>query len=96
MGGTEIEVVAELALLIAFLLGFTFGVLGCVVHGSRRGALLASASDDIVSAGVRVILGLYTRDDDGYLQSLLRREDWPPAAAGVNDSSESHERKVDQ
>jgi hypothetical protein len=60
-----------LSLLIDFLFGITCGVIGAAVHGSRRGALLVPASDDLLSAGARVIYGVYTRDDDGYLQSLL-------------------------
>jgi hypothetical protein len=65
------EQLTALSLLIAFLFGITFGVVGGAVHGSRRGALLAPAADDLLSAGARVIYGVYTRDDDGYLQSLL-------------------------
>jgi hypothetical protein len=71
MGGTT-EVVAALAILIVFLFGITFGVVGVAVHGSRRGALLAPASDDLVSAGARVIYAVFTRDDEGYLQGHRR------------------------
>ena len=71
------EIVGQLtalSLLIVFLFGITCGVVGGAVHGSRRGALLWPASDDPLSAGARVIYGVYTRDDDGYLQSLLSRD----------------------
>lgn len=65
------EQLTALSLLIDFLFGVTCGVIGGAVHGSRRGALLVPASDDLLGAGARVIYGVYTRDDDGYLQSLL-------------------------
>ena len=66
-----VEQFTALSLLVVFLFGITFGVIGGAVHGSRRGALLVPAADDLLSAGARVIYGVYTRDDDGYLQSLL-------------------------
>ena len=66
------EPLTALALLIDFLFGITFGVLGAAVHGSRRGALLTPTNDPI-STGARALYGIYTRDDDGYLQSLLSR-----------------------
>lgn len=66
-----VEQFTAVSLLIVFLFGITVGVVGGAVHGSRRGALLVPASDDLLSAGARVIYGVYTRDDDGYLQGLL-------------------------
>ena len=60
-----VEQLTALSLLIVFLFGITCGVIGGAVHGSRRGALLVPGSDDILSAGARVIYGVYTRDDDG-------------------------------
>ena len=91
-----IEQFTALALLIDFLFGITCGVIGGAVHGSRRGALLVPASDDILSAGARVIYGVYTRDDDGYLQSLLPSDDQASSDPRGNDSSESHGQEVDR
>ena len=64
------EQLTALALLIDFLFGITLGVVFGAVHGSRRGVVLAPAADDSLSAGARVIYGIYTRDDDGYLHGL--------------------------
>jgi hypothetical protein len=94
MGDTE--VVTALALMIIFLFGIIFGVVGGAVHGSRCGALLAPASDDIVSAGARVIYGVYTRDDDGYLQSLLATDGRAPADPSADDGSEPHGKETDR
>ena len=91
-----VEQFTALSLLIVFLFGITCGVVGGAVHGSRRGALLSPASDDILSAGARVIYGVYTRDDDGYLQSLLSRNDQASDEPGKDVSAESHGQEVDR
>jgi len=96
MNVIAIEQFTSLALLIVFLFGITLGVVGGAVHGSRRGALLAPASDDILSAGARVIYGVYTRDDDGYLQSLLPRNDQASDDPSGNDGSRSHGQEMDR
>ncbi len=71
-----VEQLTAISLLIDFLFGVTFGVVGGAILGSIRGdrekTLLRPALEDPVSAGARVVYGVYTRDD-GYLQSLLRR-----------------------
>ena len=90
------EQLTALSLLIAFLFGITFGVVGGAVHGSRRGALLAPAADDLLSAGARVIYGVYTRDDDGYLQSLLAADGRAPADPSADDGSEPHGKETDR
>jgi hypothetical protein len=90
------EQLTALSLLIAFLFGITFGVIGGAVHGSRRGALLVPASDDILSAGARVIYGVYTRDDDGYLQSLIPGKRQAAGDPRVDDGAESHGQEVDR
>jgi hypothetical protein len=68
-----VEQLTAVALLADFFLGVTFGVVWGAVHGSLREdsskSLLREAPDPL-SAGARVIFGLYTRDD-GYLASLL-------------------------
>jgi hypothetical protein len=68
-----IEQLTAVALLVDFFLGVTFGVVWGAVYGSLREdsskSLLREAPDPL-SAGARVIFGLYRRDD-GYLASLL-------------------------
>jgi hypothetical protein len=91
-----IEQLTAQGLLIVFLFGITCGVVGGAVHGSRRGALLVPAADDILSAGARVIYGVYIRDDDGYLQSLLPRNDQASDDPSGNDGSQSHGQGVDR
>jgi len=91
-----IEQLTAQGLLIVFLFGITCGLVGGAVHGSRRGALLVPAADDILSAGARVIYGVYTRDDDGYLQSLLPRNDKASDDPSENDGSQSHGQEVDR
>jgi hypothetical protein len=59
-----IEQLSALLLLIDFLFGITFGVVGGAVFGSRRGALVRAALNDPLSAGAQVIHGVYVRDDD--------------------------------
>jgi len=87
-----------IALLIVYLFGITFGVVGSAVFGSvrenRNMSLLEHASDPI-SAGVREMLGVFTRDD-GYLRSL------PPGGRTVardprgDDPSGSHGQGQDR
>jgi hypothetical protein len=92
----QISAVWAIVLLIDFLFGITFGVVGGAVHGSRRGGLVAPASDDLLSAGARVIYGVYTRDDDGYLQSLLPGNGQAPGEPHGDDGPESHGRATDR
>ncbi|HEY6493423.1 MAG TPA: hypothetical protein VIZ43_09135 [Trebonia sp.] len=92
----QISAVWAIILLIGFLFGITCGIVGGAVHGSRRGVLLAPASDDLLSAGARVIYGVYTRDGDGYRQSLRPGHDQAPDDPHRGDSSESHGQEVDR
>lgn len=71
MNVIAIEQLTSIELLVVFLFGIALGVVSGAVYGSKRGALPVPASDGLLSAGARVIYGVYTRDDDGYLQSLL-------------------------
>jgi hypothetical protein len=68
-----VEQLSAALLLIDFLLGVTFGVVGSASLGSRhedrRYSLLRSAPDAI-SEGARVVYGVYTRDN-GYMAGLL-------------------------
>jgi hypothetical protein len=68
-----VEQLTAIAILIDFLFGVTFGVVGGAILGSRREdyemSLLGEAPDPL-SAGARLIYGVFTRDD-GYLRSLL-------------------------
>jgi hypothetical protein len=84
-----IQQFSALALLIVFLFGITLGVVGSAVHGSRRGSLLAPASDDLLSAGARAIYGVYTRDDDGYSRGRLPGTGQAPGDRGGDDASDS-------
>jgi hypothetical protein len=68
-----IEALTAIAILIDFLFGVTFGFVGGAILGSRRedyNYSLLQVPTDPLSAGVRVIHGVFTRDD-GYLQGLL-------------------------
>jgi len=70
-----------IVLLIVYLFGITFGVVGSAVFGSvreNRNMSLLEQAPDPISAGVREMLSLFTRDD-GYLRSLPpngRRAPW--------------------
>lgn len=70
--GQTAAAVSAITLLVDFLLGITCGMFCGVAFGSvyenHRMSLLEQAPDPI-SAGTRVILGLFTRDD-GYLRGL--------------------------
>lgn len=87
------EQLTALSLLIDFFFGITFGVIVGAVRGSRRGVLLAPASDDILSAGARVIYGVWTR---GYPQDLLPGNDQAPGEPRGDGGSESHGQEVDR
>ena len=65
-----------LSLLIVFLFGINFGVAGGAVCGSRFGVLLAPNGRSL-QCWAGAFYGVYTRDDDGYLRSLLQRENQP-------------------
>lgn len=91
MNVIAIEQLSAQGLLIDFLFGITLGVVGSAVHGSRRGALLVPASDDPLSAGARVIYGVYTR---GYQQNLIRGVDQAPGDPSGDDGTESHGQGV--
>jgi hypothetical protein len=88
-----IEQLTAQGLLIVFLFGITCGLVGGAVHGSRRGALLTPAADDLRSAGARVIYGVWTR---GYPQGLLSGNNQASGGAYGNDGSESNGQEVDR
>jgi len=77
----HVSVAWAIALLIVYLFGITFGVVGSAVFGSvreNRNMSLLEQAPDPISAGVREMLSLFTRDD-GYLRSLPpngRRAAW--------------------
>ena len=69
---TQASAALAVILLVAHLFGVTFGVLASVVFGSvreNRNMSLLERVPDPVSAGVREMLGVFTRDD-GYLRGL--------------------------
>ena len=81
-----VEQLTAIAMLIDFLFGVTFGIIGVAIIGSRREdyqkSVLGDAPDPL-SAGARVVYGVFTLDD-GYLRSLLHR----PAQATRNDGAD--------
>jgi hypothetical protein len=81
------------SLLIVFLFGITCGVMGGAVHGSRRGVLLAPASDDLLSAGARVVFWVCFR---GYPQGLDPGNDQTSHDPRGGNVSESDGQEVDQ
>jgi hypothetical protein len=92
----QISAVWAILLLTDFLFGFTCAVVGGAVVGSRRGVLLAPAADNLLSAGARVIYGVYTRDDDGYLRSLLPGNDQAQGGRRGDDGPQSQGLEVDR
>ena len=90
---SSIEQLTALSLLIDFLFGITLGVIASAVHGSRRGALLVPAADNLRSAGARVIYGVWTR---GYPQGSLSGDDQMSDDPGGTVGSESHRQEVDR
>jgi hypothetical protein len=91
-----IEQLTAQGLLIDFLFGITIGVVGSAVYGSRRGAVLVPAADGPLSAGARVIYGVYTRDGGGYPRGLLLGDDKAPGGPRGDDGSESHGQELDR
>jgi hypothetical protein len=72
-----VEQLSAVALLVDFLLGVTFGVVGSAAYGSIRDDLehtMLGAAPDPLSAGARVLHGVYTSSDE-YMRSLLARGD---------------------
>jgi hypothetical protein len=76
----------------------TFGVVGGAILGSRREdyekTLLGEAPDPL-SAGARVIYGVFTRDD-GYLRSLLPGSGEATRNDGVDDGPGSQGPGLDR
>lgn len=91
-----VQQLSAIFLLIDFLFGATFGVVGGAVIGSRRGALLWPASDGLLSAGARVIYGVYIRDDDGSLRRLLQGGGQASGKPPGDDGSGSHGQEPDR
>lgn len=86
-----------ISLLIVFLFGVMCGVIGSAAHGSRfedRGYTLLGASPNPVSAGGRVIHGVYTSADE-YVLDLLPDSAANGANRGIDDSG-SQEQELDQ
>jgi hypothetical protein len=86
-------------IMIDYLSGLSCGLLGCMIFGSvrenREMSLLRSAPDP-VSAGARVMFGLYTRDPGGYLQSILPGHRRASRAPHEDGSLGSHGRGQDR
>jgi hypothetical protein len=89
----QASAVPAIILLVGYLFGVTFGVIGSAVFGSvreNRNMSVLEQAPDPISAGVREMLSLFTRDD-GYLRSLPPgsrqaargpRRDGPPGSHG--------------
>lgn len=76
--------VSAIILLVDYLVGVVFGIFGSAVFASvleNHGMSLLERAPGPVSAGIRVFLLPYTRDDDGYLRSL------PPGRSGATGGS---------
>jgi hypothetical protein len=86
-----IDQLTAIALLIDFLFGVTCGMVGSAAHGSRReerGYTLLGAAPDPVSAGARVIHGVYTNADE-YMMGLLPGGEVAGGNLGIDDSGAS-------
>jgi hypothetical protein len=93
-----VEQLTAIAILIDFLFGVTFGIIGGAILGSRREdyekTMLGEAPDPL-SAGARVIHGVFTRDD-GYLRSLLHSDSEAIRNDGTDDGSGSQGPGLDR
>jgi hypothetical protein len=68
----QASAVPAIILLVGYLFGVAFGVVGSAVFGSvreNRNMSLLEQAPDPICAGVREMFGVFTRDD-GYLRSL--------------------------
>jgi hypothetical protein len=94
-----IDQLTAIALLIDFLFGVTCGMVGSAAHGSRReerGYTLLGAAPDPVSAGARVIHGVYTNADE-YMMGLLPGGEVAGGNRGIDDSGASAQgQELDQ
>ena len=91
-----IEQLTALSLLIDFLFGITFGIVGGAVIGSRRGILLWPASDGLVSAGARVIFKTWTRGYDVHREGLLAGDGRASGGPRGDDGSQSDRREANR
>ena len=93
-----VEQLTAIAILIDFLFGVTFGFVGGAIFGSRREdyekSMLGGAPDPL-SAGARVVYGVFTRDD-GYLRSLLRSASEATRSDSTGDGSGSQGPGLDR
>ena len=96
MNVITIEQLTSLSLLVVFLLGITCGVVGGAVYGSRRGALLVPAADDPLSAGARVIYGVYLRGYDGHPQNHRSGNRRVPDDPRADEGPRSHGQGLDR
>jgi hypothetical protein len=93
-----IEALTAIAILIDFLFGVTFGFVGGAIFGSRREDYyysLVGAAPDPLSAGARVVHGVFTRDDR-YQDGLLPGDAEAAADQDGDDESGSHGQGLDR
>ena len=91
-----IEQLSAIALLVDFLFGVAFGVIGSASLASRREDCdysLTHAPPDPLCDGVRVLYGVYTRGD-GWVADAVR--DVAPADDGGNGGSGAQGQEPDR
>jgi hypothetical protein len=87
-----IEQLSAIALLIDFLFGVTFGIVGSASLASRREDReysLVHAPPDPLGAGARVIQGVYTRGDRWVSDARRSAAQGDNGRPGGNDGSDS-------
>jgi hypothetical protein len=66
--------VSAIILLVDYLAGVSFGMIGCMVFGSvlenHLMSLMEPQAPGPITAGVRTLMRPFVLDDDGYLRSL--------------------------
>jgi len=94
-----IEQLSAIALLIDFLFGVAFGVVGSASLASRRedrGYSLVHAPPDPVCDGVRVLQGVYTRGDRWVSDARRAATPGEDGWHGGNDGSGSHGQETER
>jgi hypothetical protein len=94
-----IEQLSAIALLIDFLFGVTFGVVGTASLASRRedhDYSLVHAPPDPLCEGVRVVQGVYTRGDRWVSDARRAASPGDHGRPGGDDGSGSHGQEAER